>query len=128
MDILARAAGVGLMAAVLGAVLKKENPALALLLCGGAVCVILVSVLNQASAVIAAAGVIGEAAGISSAVSSAIWKTVAISVVTRLACGVCTDGGQASAAAAVELAGCTAGVLAAIPLMETVLEMVGVLL
>lgn len=128
MDMLVRAAGIVILAVILCAVLKKENPAMAVLLCLGAVCAVTAAAAEQISAVVTAAEEMAENAGISSAVSSAIWKTVAISVVTKLASSVCADGGQASAAAVIELAGCGAAVAAALPLMETVLDMVGVLL
>ena len=128
MDMLVRSAGILFLAVILCGVLKKEAPAVAICVCVGSVCVVVTAALQQVSTVVTAMEEIAESAGISSAVSSAIWKTVAISVVTKLASSICTDGGQAAAAAAIELAGCGAAVAAALPLMETVLEMVGVLL
>lgn len=128
MDTVMKAAGVGILAVLLASVLKKESPALALLVCVGAACAVLPAVLREIGQVVGAVNGMADAAGVSAAVTAAVWKTTAISAVTRFASAVCADGGQASAAAAVELAGCAAAVCAALPLMETVLEMVGVLL
>ena len=128
MDTVMKAAGVGVLAVILASVLKKESPAIALLVCVGAACAVLPAVLRELGLVVETVNAMAEAAGVSSAVMAAIWKTAAISAVTRFASAVCADGGQASAATAVELCGCAAAVCAALPLMETVLEMVGVLL
>lgn len=128
MDTLIRAAGLGLLAVLLGAVLKKENPAMAFLAAAGTVCVILAWAAEPLRGVVEAAEHLAEAAGISSAVIAALWKTTAIGLVTRVASAVCIDGGQTAAAAAVEMTGSAAALWAALPLMETVVETVGVLL
>ena len=60
MDMLVRAAGIVILAVILCAVLKKENPAMAVLLCLGAVCAVLAAAAEQISAVVTAAEEMAE--------------------------------------------------------------------
>ena len=55
MDMLIRAAGLGLLAVLLGSVLKKENPAMALLAAVAAVCVILALAADAVASAVKAA-------------------------------------------------------------------------
>lgn len=59
------------------------------------------------------------------AIFSPVLKCVGIGIVSRIASDICRDGGQAALASAVELAGAAGAVLAALPLMSTLLEMMG---
>ncbi len=127
MEMAVRAAALGLLAVLLYGVLKKESPGFAMVLAMGTAGVILSLSWEALAAILETMQRIASHAGVNAAVSGAMWKTVGIAMVTKLAASLCSDGGQASAAAAVEMAGSAAAVYAALPLLETVLEMLEVL-
>ncbi|MBQ4543941.1 MAG: hypothetical protein II996_00025 [Oscillospiraceae bacterium] len=63
-------------------------------------------------------------AGISSELLQPLIKCVGISIVTKLGCDVCRDGGVSSAATYIEFVGGAAAIVIAAPLMMTVLDMI----
>jgi len=125
METLLKAAAVCIPAAVFAAAMKKDSPAMALLLAAAAACVTLYLALGAVTETAAFLGELADTAGISSAALSAVMKTVGIAVVSRLAADVCRDAGMSAAASAAELAGTAAALFAALPLMRTALSMIG---
>ena len=63
--------------------------------------------------------------GLSSAVVAPVMKCVGIGVVTRLSADLCKDAGQESVSSAVELCGAACAMLTAMPLIRTLLQMIG---
>ena len=62
-------------------------------------------------------------AGIDEAYISALLRTVAAALVTRLCADLCRDGGSQALASAVEVAGAVAAMLIALPLLEAVVSL-----
>ena len=62
--------------------------------------------------------------GISNELLQPLIKCVGISIVTKLGCDVCRDGGVSSAATYIELVGGAAAIVIVAPLMMTVLDMI----
>jgi len=74
------------------------------------------------------AEILGDTAGLSPTLLAPVLKTVGIGILTRLASDICKDAGQSAIASTVELAGTVAALYIALPLMQTVFQMIGGLL
>ncbi|HPS75322.1 MAG TPA: stage III sporulation AC/AD family protein [Oscillospiraceae bacterium] len=128
METALRAVAVGVTAAVAALLIKKSNPELALLLALTVVACIGTAAVKLAGAV---GGAIGEAerlSGLSGAIFSPVLKCVGIGVVAKLGGDLCRDAGQSAVASAVELTGTVGAVVAALPLLSTLMTMVGEML
>ena len=124
MDTLVKGAAIGITAAVLGLVLKKSIPELALLLAAAACAAILSGAYSSASDIIAFADGLAAESGLSGELVSPVLKCTGIAVVSKLSSDICKDAGSASAAGAVELIGAAAGIAVSIPLLRAVLNIV----
>ena len=125
MTILMKAAAVAVAGAIIAMLLKRSAPELGLAL------TIAVSILAAGMG----AGLLGdlgevletaqEQTGLSGAVVGPVYKCVGIGVVTRLTADICKDAGQGAASSAVELCGTVCALTAALPLVRTLLQMIG---
>lgn len=120
-----KAAATALAGAILSLLLKKTAPELGFAL-NIAICLLAaglgVEVLEGLTELLDLAR---EQTGLSPAVVSPVLKCVGIGVVTRLAADMCKDAGQGAIASAVELCGTACALTAALPLVRTLLEMIG---
>ena len=119
---------VGVTAAVLSAVLKRNTPALAMLL---ALCAGLWMLALAAEGLGAAMALMRELAGqagLSEALLEPVVKAVALSILTRLTAEICRSAGEGGVAAFVETAGSALSLMAALPLVRAVAQMMGELL
>ena len=125
MTALVQAAALGLVGAVLALLLKKSAPELALAL-SLAICVIAAGLaaglFAQMKEIIDLAR---EQTGLSPAIVSPVFKCVGVGVVTRLAADLCKDAGQGAVASAVELCGTGCAIVTAMPLLRSLLQMIG---
>ncbi len=125
MTVLAQAAALGLAGALISLLLKKNAPELGLAL-SLAVCLIgaglAMELFAQLREVIDLAR---EQTGLSPAIVSPVLKCVGIGVVTRLAADLCKDAGQSAVASTVELCGAACAVVTALPLIRSLLQMIG---
>lgn len=128
MEFLIKGSVIGIIASVMGLMLKKNVPEFALLLTLSAAAVILCFAFDIFSEIKDFIYELAEGAGISSALISPVLKCVGISVTAKLASDVCKDAGYAASASAVELVAAAAAIYAAMPLMRTVIKMVESLL
>ena len=121
-------AAVGVAAAVLGVVLKKNTPELALLLvlCAG------LWILAAAAGTLRAAAALMEelaaAAGVSDALLEPVAKTVALAILTRLTAEICRSAGEGGLACFVETAGTILALGAALPLVRAVMGLMAEML
>ena len=120
METMVQVAAVGVTAAVLGAVLRKNTPELALLLALAAGLWILTVTANGLGAVLALMEELAGLAGISEALLEPVVKTVALSILTKLTVELCRGAGEPGVAAFVETAGVVLAVLVALPLIRAV--------
>ncbi len=125
MDITVKAAAVGVCAALIALVIRKNNPELALALCLAAAAATLSSALGLWDGVMEVVRYARELSGLSGAVLTSVIKCVGIGVTAKLGADTCRDSGSASVASSVELAGAVAALYTALPLMRTLLSMVG---
>lgn len=125
MELLFKAAAAALTAAAVGLLIKNRNPELSLLLGAGAAALILIASAGFLKGLRELADTVKTIAGSSEALIAPVLKCVAIAIVTRIAAELCRDASQAAAASAVELAGTVCAMSAAMPLLMSVLRMIG---
>ncbi|MDD6160041.1 MAG: SpoIIIAC/SpoIIIAD family protein [Oscillospiraceae bacterium] len=123
-----RVAAAGIIAAVCALVVRKQTPELSLLLviCGSVI--ILLFCTGALSAVKQLMDELSQTGGLTAATVKPVMKVTGIAVITRLASDLCQDAGEKALAGAVEMAGSLFALLAVIPLMSAVLELITQLL
>ena len=128
MEAMAKLAAVGVTAVVLSAVLRKNTPELALLLALAAGLWMLALTASGLGAVVELMNELAEQAGLSEVLLEPVVKTVALSILTRLTVEICRSAGEGGVAAFVETAGSALSLMAALPLVRAVAQLMGELL
>lgn len=120
MELMVKVAAVAITAAVLGAVLRKNTPELALVLglCAGLW--MLGAVADGLGAVVALMKELAFTAGLSEELLQPVVKTVALSILTRVTAEICRAAGEGGIAAFVETAGTVLAIVVALPLVRAV--------
>ena len=121
-------AAVAVTAAVLSGVLRKNTPELALLLVLAAGLWMLALAAGPLSAAVALMEELAARAGLTDALLEPVFKTVALSVLTRLTAELCRAAGEGGLAAFAEAAGTALALAAALPLVQAVAQLMGELL
>lgn len=122
-----KSAVAAVIAAVLALVIKKSNPELSLML---GVLAALMAVYYGYRAITPVVDMVGELsryAALSASFYTPVLKCLGIGIVTQIGANICKDAGQAAAAAGVELCGTAAAVLCTLPLIRSLLSMIGAL-
>ena len=125
---MARLAAAGVTAVVLAAVLRKNTPELALLLILAAGLWMMSLAAQAMGAALALMRELADQAGLSEALLEPVVKTVALAILTKLTAEVCRSAGEGGVAAFVETAGAALALLAALPLVRAVSQLMGELL
>ena len=126
-DVLTVAAA-GILSAVCAVVVRKQVPEIALLLaiCGG------VLILNRCSGVLKSAvdfvSALAKIGGLETNAAAIVIKVAGIATVTRIGADFCRDAKESGLATVVETAGGMFALLAVIPLMDAVLDLLSELL
>lgn len=128
MEAMAKLAAVGVTAVVLSAVLKKNTPELALLLALAAGLWMLAQAAAGLGAAVAMMRELAGQAGVSEVLLEPVVKAVALSILTKLTAEICKSAGEGGVAAFVETAGAALALLAALPLVRAVAQLMGELL
>lgn len=123
MDFLIKGSVIGVIASVLGLLLKKNMPEFALLLTVSAAAAIIGFALSIFGNIKDFVFEIAEKGAVSSALLAPLIKCVGISICAKLASDICKDAGFSVSASAVELVASAAALYAALPLMRAVLKM-----
>ena len=123
MDFLIKGSVIGVIASVLGLLLKKNAPEFALLLTVSAAAAIIGFALSILGNIKDFVYELAERGAVSSALLAPLVKCVGISVCAKLASDICKDAGFSASASAVELVAAAAALYAALPLMRAVLKM-----
>lgn len=118
-----QAAGICVLAALLGLTLRRGTPETALLLAVSAAAVVLLALADPLRELMAFLERLAEGAGVSQALLLPLYKTLGIALVVRVGGGVCRDAGESALAAVLEFAGTVCALLTALPLMRSVLEL-----
>lgn len=123
MEQVLQAAGVCVVGAVLALVVRKGSPEAALLLTVGAAVVVSLSLMDAVTQLTAFLKELGERSGVPEGLFLPLYKTVGIALVVRVGGSLCKDAGESALAAMVETAGAVCALLAALPLLRSVLEL-----
>ena len=123
MDLMVKVAAGAITAAVLGVVLRKNTPELALLLALAAGLWMVALVADGLGAVVALMEELTSLASLSEELLEPVVKTVALSILTRLTAEVCKSAGEGGVAAFVETAGTVLALVVALPLVRAVVLM-----
>ena len=116
----------GVVAAIVGLLIRKNNPEITVLLSLAASTAILTVALSLIGDVMEVAFLAREMSGLSPAVIRPVIKCVGIGIIAKI--GACRDAGSAGTASAVEFAGVVAALFTALPLMRTLLKMMEALI
>lgn len=120
MEWMVKVAAVAIAAAVLGTVLRKSTPELALLLALCAGLWITGVAAGGLGAVVALMEELAGLSGLSEELLEPVVKTVALSILTRLTAEICRSAGEQGIAAFVETAGTVLALAVALPLVRAV--------
>ncbi len=123
MEFLIKGSVIGVIASVLGLLLKKNAPEFALLLTLSAAAAIIGFALSIMGDIKDFVYEVAERGAVSSVLLTPLVKCVGISVCAKLASDICKDAGFSASASAVELVASAAALYAALPLMRAVLKM-----
>ena len=124
MAILVKIAAVAVAGTVLSLVIKKNSPEMALMLTISLALIALYLAIDTIKGVTDFITSLASAAQISPGVLTVVFKTIGISIITKLSADVCRDAGQSSVASGIELAGSFAALYIALPLFKTVMDMI----
>lgn len=125
MELITKAVIVGAAGTVLTLVIKRTNPEISAALTLAVCCLVLTLAMETAASVSRVLETVGADAGFSTAYAAPVLKCVGIGIVSKLGADVCRDSGQAAVAASVEICGAMCAVYVALPLIETLLKMMG---
>ena len=115
-------------AAVLRGVLKRQVPELAMLLTLAAGLWILFLTARSMEQTVQLLDELAHGAGFSELLLEPVFKTVVLSILTRLTAEICRGAGESGVAAFVELAGTVLALGAALPLVRAVVELMAEML
>ena len=128
MDAALKLTALGLTAALLALVVKRQSPelALALSLCAcalgaGLLLKGIVPVLNLARS-------LADRAELDGSLTAPLWKCMGLGLLTELSAAVCADAGQSALAKLVELGGGLLCLVVSLPLLQAVLALIEELL
>ena len=124
MTVLIKVAAIAVTGAVLGLVIKKNSPEMAIMLTISLALIALYLAFDTIRGVTDFVQSLAETTKISPAILTVVLKTVGISIITKLSADVCRDAGQASVGSGIELAGAFAALYIALPLFKTVMDMI----
>jgi stage III sporulation protein AD len=125
MEILIKAAVAGVAGSIMALVLRRNAPELSLALTVAVSVLTAVLAMELFSSLADIIKLAETETGLSPAVVAPVMKCVGIGVVTRLSADLCKDAGQESVSSAVELCGAACAMLTAMPLIRTLLQMIG---
>lgn len=117
------ACGLALLALVLSAALKKDAPAIAMLLALAAGVLILLRAFEMANGALDRLYGLLEQGGIARETYLPVLKCAGVAVVVRVMGALCRDNGQGALAAKLEIAGAVLALALCLPLVEQVLAL-----
>ena len=115
------AAAAGLVGTVLALILGQYRPEFRMLVTAAVTLLLMAMVLEQLSPVLEQLRSTMELTGLTGDYAAILFKAVGICLLTQLAGDVCRDSGESSIASKIELAGRSAILLTAMPLIQEVL-------
>ncbi len=125
MELIIKAVIIGVAGAVLTLIIKKTNPELSTLLTL-TVCMVIVGMsMKIFSSITEVLDLVQLESGFSSAYTAPILKCVGIGITARMGSDICKDSGQEAVASGVEICGAVCALYVSLPLIKTMLRMIG---
>lgn len=128
MDAVSKGAALCLICAVIAATLKRKTPELALMVSLAAVLLIGTVLIRAITTVMSLIENIINTGNLPRHLFQPLLKTVGIAMVSRMGSDLCKDAGEGAMATAMESAGAIAAIVVAMPLFETVWDMLRAML
>lgn len=128
MDVVVKITAIACLAALIAGIIKRGSAEMSLLFELAAVFAIVSIAVSLASPIVEVIDKAQVMSGMSQSVISPVIKCVFIAIIARIASDMCKDSGQAAMANAVEFSGAIGAVYVALPLVSTLLDMLGDLL
>ena len=125
MDIMLKCAAAALLATVICLLIKRTNPEMSMLLSTGASVVIMTAAMGFARSITELAAMVKTMTEDSDVMIVPVLKCVGIGAVTRISAELCRDAAQSSAAAAVDMAGTLCAIGVSMPLIVSMLKLIG---
>ncbi|MEG0035361.1 MAG: SpoIIIAC/SpoIIIAD family protein [Oscillospiraceae bacterium] len=125
MELIIKAVVIGVAGAVLTLLIKKTNPEFSTVLTIVVCAIVIGLALKLFSSVTEVLELIEMNTGFSSAYTAPILKCVGIAITAKLGSDICRDSGQAAVASSVEICGAVCALYVSLPLIKTLLRMIG---
>ncbi|MEF9970984.1 MAG: stage III sporulation AC/AD family protein [Oscillospiraceae bacterium] len=125
MELVIKAAVLGISGAILTLLIKKTNPEFSTVLAIAVCAVILGLAMKMLSSVMEVMELIELGTGFSSAYVAPVLKCMGIGITAKLGSDICKDSGQAAMASSVEICGAVCALYVSLPLIKTLLRMIG---
>ena len=125
MEIIMRCAAAALVAVLICLLIKRTNPEISMLLSAAAIVIIMIAAMAFAEGIRELASMVKNIAGSSDVIIAPVLKCVGIGAVTKISTELCRDAAQSSVAAAVDLAGTLCAIGVSLPLITSMLKMIG---
>ncbi len=125
MEIILKAAAMAVTGAVLTLIVKKTNPEISTVLALAVCCVIAALTIKVFSSVFETLELVELGTGFNSAYAAPILKCVGIGITARLGSDICKDSKQEAMASSVEICGAVCALYVSLPLVKTLLRMIG---
>lgn len=128
METVLKIAAIALSAVLCAVVVRKQTPEIGVALGVLAGLLIISQCTPALKSVLNLMDTLSDTAGISPAVVSPVIKTLGIGIITKLSADICRDAKESGVASFLETAGAVTALFVCVPLLETVLSMIGDLL
>ncbi len=123
-----RAAGLALTGALLSQLLKKDSPVFSFLICFASAAALLLLVSGPFARILERVRGIAESSGAGILELMVLFRALGIALATRFASRLAADADLKAVESGMELCGAAAVLYVSLPLMESVLELIGGLL
>lgn len=128
MDIVWKAIGGALVTAIFGLVIGKRTPDISAVLSMGVCCMLLVAAISIIRPVVEFIRQLGALTELDGEVFGILMKSVALSLVSRLASMLCTDAGNSALGKGIEILTLCAVLWISIPLFSGLIELISSIL
>lgn len=123
MELTAQITALCVVGALLTLVLKKGAPEVGLLLSLAVAAAVLLGLMGSVGEIVRFLDQLAGRSGAERALFVPLYKTVGIALVVRIGGSLCRDAGESALASVVETTGAVCALLAALPLLQTALEL-----
>ena len=125
MEYVIKSAVAAVIAAILSLAIRKNTPELSLVLGLTAAMLAILFAVQAISPVLDFLTELKEKTMLAPEIYIPVLKCLGIGIISQIGAGICRDAGQSAAATGVELCGTAAAMLCTIPLVRSILEIVG---